>query len=120
VTCFIHPLEASFIFLWYAEDFHLFFIFLFFLIAHFLPVKNTYKTPYSLKAVKVLDDLKDNPVTAKKPTKTAAVSPRKVLGDPVQNPYHNPASVSKEATYSTKRFTERTSDKAPTEAMQFG
>jgi hypothetical protein len=36
----------SIIFLWYAKEFHFFFI------AHFLLVKNTYKNPYSLKAVK--------------------------------------------------------------------
>jgi hypothetical protein len=31
--------------------FHLFLLFLFFFIAHFLLVENTYKNPYSLKAV---------------------------------------------------------------------
>jgi hypothetical protein len=40
----------SFIFLGYAKDFHLFFFF----IAHFLLVKNTYKNPYSLKAIKYI------------------------------------------------------------------
>jgi hypothetical protein len=32
--------------------FHLFLLFLYFFIAHFLLVENTYKNPYSLKAVK--------------------------------------------------------------------
>jgi hypothetical protein len=33
---------------------HLFLLFLFFFIAHFLLVENTYKNPYSLKAVKTV------------------------------------------------------------------
>jgi hypothetical protein len=35
--------------------FHLFLLFLFFFIAHFLLVENTYKNPYSLKAVRKND-----------------------------------------------------------------
>jgi hypothetical protein len=33
------------------KTFHLFLLFLFFFIVHFLLVENTYKNPYSLKAV---------------------------------------------------------------------
>jgi hypothetical protein len=36
----------------YSEILHLFLLFLIFFIAHFLLVENTYKNPYSLKAVK--------------------------------------------------------------------
>jgi hypothetical protein len=48
---FMSGLEASFFFLQCPKILHLFLLFLFFFIAHFLLVENTYKTPYSLKAV---------------------------------------------------------------------
>jgi hypothetical protein len=38
-----------------SEILHLFLLFLFFFIAHFLLVENTYKNPYSLKAVNSTD-----------------------------------------------------------------
>jgi hypothetical protein len=52
VSSFLSGLEASFFFLQCPEIFHLFLLLLFLFIAHFLLVENTYKTPYSLKAVK--------------------------------------------------------------------
>jgi hypothetical protein len=51
VSSFLCELEAFFIFLQCPQIFHLFLLFLFSFIAHFLLVENTYKNPYSLKAV---------------------------------------------------------------------
>jgi uncharacterized membrane protein len=48
-----HPSKGQFISLYYSSCFGMLkiFFFLSFFIAHFLIVKNTYKNPYSLKAV---------------------------------------------------------------------